>query len=64
MKNDKENFKSEFKRRLYNFILDLIKLVDKLPKNDPTCRVISEQVIDSATGMLSNCRFYFFIFSF
>ncbi|MFZ5366594.1 MAG: four helix bundle protein [Patescibacteria group bacterium] len=54
MKNDKEKFKNEFKKRLYYFVLSLITFVDKLPKNDPVCRVISEQVIDSGTGMLSN----------
>lgn len=51
---EKEKLKNEFKRRLYAFILALIKLVDSLPKNDPTCKVISEQLIDSGTGMLSN----------
>ena len=33
MKNDKEKFKREFKARIYNFILKLIKFVDKLPKD-------------------------------
>jgi len=54
MKNDREKFKNEFKRRIYNFVLHLITFVDKLPKKDPVCRVISEQVIDSGTGMISN----------
>ena len=54
MKDDKEKFKNEFKKRIYQFVLNLIAFVDKLPKNDPTCRVISEQVIDSATGIVSN----------
>ena len=50
----KNNFKKEFKRRLYKFVLRLIKFVDSLDKRDPTCRVVSEQLIDSGTGMLSN----------
>jgi len=54
VKNDKENFKNEFKKRLYKFVLTLITLVDALDKRDPTCRVVSEQLIDSGTGMLSN----------
>lgn len=54
MKNDKEKFKNEFKKRLYNFVLRLITFIDKLDKRDPTCRVISEQLVDSGTGMLSN----------
>lgn len=53
-KNDKEKFKNEFKQRIYKFVLSLIIFVDKLPKNDPVCRVISEQVIDSGTGVISN----------
>ena len=54
MKNDKEKFKKEFKTRIYKFVLELIKFVDGLDKRDPTCRVISEQVIDSGTGIISN----------
>jgi len=54
MKNDKEKFKNEFKARIYKFVLELIKFVDGLDKRDPTCRVISEQVIDSGTGIISN----------
>lgn len=54
MENSKEKFKKEFKKRIYNFVLSLISFVDRLPKNDPVCRVISEQVIDSATGIISN----------
>jgi four helix bundle protein len=54
MKNDKEKFKSEFKKRIYRFVLELIAFVDSLPKNDSACRVISEQMIDSGTGIISN----------
>jgi len=59
MKNDidrikKEQFKKEFKKRVYKFILELIKFIDKLDKKDPTCRVISDQLVDSGTGILSN----------
>ncbi|MBI4079534.1 MAG: four helix bundle protein [Candidatus Levybacteria bacterium] len=53
-KNDKDKFKKDFKRRLYHFILRLIKFVDSLDKRDATCRVITEQLVDSGTGMLSN----------
>ncbi|MGB9706501.1 MAG: four helix bundle protein [Microgenomates group bacterium] len=54
MKNDKEKFKNEFKKRIYRFVLELIAFVDTLPKNDSACRVISEQMIDSGTGIISN----------
>ncbi len=36
MKNDKEKFKKEFKARIYNFILRLIKFVDNLKKGNFT----------------------------
>jgi hypothetical protein len=32
MKNDKEKFKNDFKKKVYYFILELIKFIDKLPK--------------------------------
>lgn len=32
MQNDKEKFKNEFKRRLYSFVLRVVKLIDKLSK--------------------------------
>ncbi len=54
MNSDKEKFKIDFKKRLYKFVLELIALIDTLDRRDATCRVISEQVIDSGTGMLSN----------
>jgi len=54
MKNDKEKIKKEFKARLYRLVLDAIVFVDKLSKQDPVCRVISEQLVDSATGIISN----------
>ncbi|MCL4354554.1 four helix bundle protein [Patescibacteria group bacterium] len=54
MKNDKEKFKNEFKKRIYRFVLSIISYVDELNRKDPTCRVISEQLIDSGTGIISN----------
>ncbi len=53
-KINKANFKKEFKRKVYFFVLKLITFVDKLDKKDQTCREISEQGIDSGTGILSN----------
>ncbi len=54
MKNDKEKFKKEFKKRLYEFILNLISFTDLLDYRDTTCKVVKEQLIDSGTGILSN----------
>jgi len=53
MKNEKEKFKSEFRKRVYNWILRLIKFTDTLPK-DISSRIIASQLIDSGTGVGSN----------
>ena len=53
MKNEKEKFKSEFKKRIYNWILRLIKFTDTLQK-DMSSRIIASQLIDSGTGVGSN----------
>ena len=49
--NDNEKFKIEFKKRLYNFVLRLIKFIDKLPK-DNVSRIIGDQLLRSGTGIL------------
>lgn len=54
MQKFKENIKKDFKIRLYRFVLKLINNVGNLSKNDSVCRVISDQVVDSGTGILSN----------
>ncbi len=53
MENDKEKFKNEFKKRLYNWVLRLIKFIDKLPK-DNVCNVIGKQLLRSGTSVLAN----------
>ena len=53
MKNDKEKFKNEFKKRLYNFVLRLIKFIDKLPK-DSVCNIMGKQLLRSGTSILAN----------
>jgi len=53
MKNDKAKFKNEFKKRLYNWVLRLIKFIDKLPK-DSVCDVMGKQLLRSGTSILSN----------
>ncbi len=53
MKNDNEKFKSEFKKRLYNFVLRTVKFIDKLPK-DSICNVIGRQLLRSITSILAN----------
>ena len=34
MQNDKSKFKNEFKKRLYHFVLQLIKFLDNLPADN------------------------------
>ena len=52
---DKANFsKSEaFKRRLYQFVLRLIRFIEKLPENRTT-RIIGDQLLRSGTSILGN----------
>ncbi len=47
------NRKSEFKRRLYNFTLDLIKFIEKLP-NDNVSKRLSDQLLRSGTSVIAN----------
>ncbi|MDD5164331.1 MAG: four helix bundle protein, partial [Patescibacteria group bacterium] len=53
MENDSVNFKNEFKKRLYNWVLRLIKFIDKLPK-DSVCNVLGKQLLRSGTSILAN----------
>ena len=53
MKNDKAKFKSEFKARLYAWVLRLIRYIDKLPK-DSVCAVMGKQLLRSGTSVLAN----------
>lgn len=48
-----ENFQIEFKKRLYKFTLDLIKFIDKLPKDNTTNRIY-DQLIRSGTSIIGN----------
>ncbi|MEK9147328.1 MAG: four helix bundle protein [Patescibacteria group bacterium] len=53
MKNDKEKFKTEFKRRIYVWTLKLIKIIDQLPK-DNSSQIIAKQLLRSATSIGAN----------
>jgi len=53
MENDNSKFKNKFKTRLYNWVLRLIKFIDKLPK-DSTCQVMGKQLLRSGTSILAN----------
>jgi len=53
MENDKSKFKNDFKKRLYSWVLRLIKFIDKLPK-DSVCAVMGKQLLRSGTSVLAN----------
>ena len=53
MENDKTKFKNEFKKRLYNFVLRLIKFIDTLPKSSVN-DVMGKQLLRSGTSILAN----------
>ena len=53
MQNDKEKIKKEFKKRLYDFTLRLIKFLDKLP-DDNISRRIGDQLLRSGTSIIAN----------
>lgn len=51
---DRKDFdKEEFKKRLYKFILRLIKFIDSLPK-DRVSFIIGDQLLRSGTSILGN----------
>lgn len=53
MENDKAKFKNDFKKRIYVWVLRLIKFIDKLPK-DSVCQVMGKQLLRSGTSILAN----------
>ena len=53
MHNDNSKFKSEFKKRIYTWVLNLIKYIDKLHK-DSVSNVMSKQLLRSGTSVLAN----------
>jgi four helix bundle protein len=53
MQNDKEKFKKEFKKRLYDFTLRLIEFIDKLPNYNVSKR-LGDQLLRSGTSIIAN----------
>ena len=53
MENDNSKFKIEFKKRLYSWVLRLIKFIDKLQK-DTVSQVMGKQLLRSGTSILAN----------
>ncbi len=53
MKSDKSKFKSEFKKRLYNFVMKLIEFIDNLLKENVSKRIV-DQLLRSGISILAN----------
>ena len=53
MENDNAKFKIEFKKRLYQFVLRLVRFIDGLPK-DTVCITLGKQLLRSGTSVLAN----------
>jgi len=53
MENDKKKFKQEFKKRIYHWILRLIKMTGNLSKGSAN-EVIIKQIIRSSTSIMAN----------
>ncbi|MCX7928980.1 MAG: four helix bundle protein [Patescibacteria group bacterium] len=51
---DKKAKTKQFKKRLYNFVLKLIELIENLPKDRVCFIIIGDQLLRSGTSILSN----------
>ena len=50
---DKDDLKEEFKKRLYRYVIGLLKFLSKLPR-DPVTLEIVRQLVRSGTSIGSN----------
>ncbi|HIH47210.1 TPA: four helix bundle protein [Candidatus Woesearchaeota archaeon] len=48
-----KNYKTEFNKRIYKYALDIIRFVEKLPK-ETTSQVLAKQLIRSGTSVSAN----------
>jgi four helix bundle protein len=53
-KRDNKEFGEKLKRRIYRFVIRLVKFVEKLPSSDPLCRVARDQLLRSGTSIGAN----------
>lgn len=53
LKSEREQFKEEFRKRIKQFILNLIRFIDSLP-NDRIGRIIGDQLLRSGTSIGAN----------
>ena len=53
MEKQKDQFKKDFKNRLYRLVLKLIEFIDRLPR-DNVARRIGDQLLRSGTSIIGN----------
>ena len=53
MEKDRLKFKNDFKKRIYYFVLNLIKFVDEINKN-LVSEILIKQLVRSGTSILAN----------
>jgi len=53
MENDSVKFKIEFKKRLYKWVLRLVKFIETLPKSN-VADIMGKQLLRSGTSILAN----------
>lgn len=53
MKNDKEKLKTDLKKRIYYWVLELIKSLDRLPKDTISQRIV-DQLFRSGSSICAN----------
>ena len=53
MKSENREFKLEFKKRLYKFVLEIVALLDAL-QTDNVSRRLSDQLLRSSTSIIAN----------
>jgi len=54
MKQNNKIFSENLKKRIYAFILKLIKLIEHLPRYDALCQVVRDQLMRSGTSIGAN----------
>ncbi len=54
MENNNTKFKIELKKRVYQYALEIIKLIDSLDKKDWSSDIIARQLLRSATSIGAN----------
>jgi four helix bundle protein len=50
---ERDNFKKEFNKRIYKYALDIIKFVEKLPR-ETVSQVLTKQLVRSGTSVSAN----------